>query len=150
LVVAGTFILAFGWFGFNPGSTLAGTDLRISFIVVNTFMLAGCVGSLAAMVTLMLKGLSPIRRCAAMACSPAWWRLRPLRLCESNKRGDHRGGGWLARGGRVFFFERRGIDDPSGRYPCMASTASGACCRSEFSPLVSTARVGTVWYATSL
>jgi Amt family ammonium transporter len=39
-VVLGTFILAFGWFGFNPGSTLAGTDLRISFIVVNT-MLAG-------------------------------------------------------------------------------------------------------------
>ncbi len=40
----GTFILAFGWFGFNPGSTLAGTDLRISFVVVNT-MLASVTGA---------------------------------------------------------------------------------------------------------
>lgn len=43
-VIAGTFFLFFGWFGFNPGSTLAATDLRISVIAVNTF-LAGCVGA---------------------------------------------------------------------------------------------------------
>src|SRR6058998_3638062 len=54
MVVLGTFILAFGWFGFNPGSTLAGTDLRISYVVVNT-MLASITGALGAMVTLMLK-----------------------------------------------------------------------------------------------
>jgi Amt family ammonium transporter len=39
-VVIGTFILFFGWFGFNPGSTLAATDLRISVIAVNTFLAA--------------------------------------------------------------------------------------------------------------
>ena len=44
MVILGTFILAFGWFGFNPGSTLAGTDLRISFVVVNT-MLASITGA---------------------------------------------------------------------------------------------------------
>jgi len=46
-VVAGTFILFFGWFGFNAGSTLAATDLRISVIAVNT-LLAGAAGAVAA------------------------------------------------------------------------------------------------------
>ena len=45
---AGTFILAFGWFGFNPGSTLAGGDLRIAVVATNT-MLAGTGGAIAAM-----------------------------------------------------------------------------------------------------
>src|SRR5262245_53880504 len=46
MAMIGTFILAFGWFGFNPGSTLAGGDLRISVVAVNT-MLAGAVGAFA-------------------------------------------------------------------------------------------------------
>jgi Amt family ammonium transporter len=57
-VVLGTFILAFGWFGFNPGSTLSGTDLRIGFIVVNT-MLASFTGCLFSMFTLWARGLKP-------------------------------------------------------------------------------------------
>ena len=47
MVVLGTFILAFGWFGFNPGSTLAGTDLRIAVVAVNT-MLASATGAFGA------------------------------------------------------------------------------------------------------
>jgi len=45
--IAGALILAFGWFGFNPGSTLAGTDLRIGVIATNT-MLASAGGALSA------------------------------------------------------------------------------------------------------
>jgi Amt family ammonium transporter len=47
MAMIGTFILAFGWFGFNPGSTLAGTDLRIAVVAVNT-MLASATGAFAA------------------------------------------------------------------------------------------------------
>ena len=48
MALLGCFILALGWFGFNAGSTLAGTDLRIAVIAVNT-MLAGSAGAIAAM-----------------------------------------------------------------------------------------------------
>jgi Amt family ammonium transporter len=53
-VVIGTFVLFFGWFGFNPGSTLAATDLRISAIAVNTF-LAGVTGAVVALYWTFLK-----------------------------------------------------------------------------------------------
>jgi Amt family ammonium transporter len=49
MAIVGTFILCFGWFGFNPGSTLAATDLRIGVIATNT-MLAGAAGSITAMI----------------------------------------------------------------------------------------------------
>src|SRR6266516_4872502 len=42
-----TFIVAFGWFGFNAGSSLAGTDGRIGIIATNT-MLASASGAIAA------------------------------------------------------------------------------------------------------
>lgn len=58
-VLIGCFILAFGWFGFNPGSTLGASamgNLRIGSIAVNT-MLAGCTGTLGALLYMWtLKG----------------------------------------------------------------------------------------------
>ncbi|HEY3234803.1 MAG TPA: ammonium transporter, partial [Polyangiaceae bacterium] len=54
MALLGTFILAFGWFGFNPGSTLAGTDTRISVVAVNT-MLASASGAFAAAVYVWLR-----------------------------------------------------------------------------------------------
>ena len=57
IVLTGCFILAFGWFGFNPGSTLAASGngaLRIGSIAVNT-MLAGCTGSFGALLYMWIK-----------------------------------------------------------------------------------------------
>ncbi len=51
LAVLGTFILAFGWFGFNPGSTFAASGngaLRIGIVAVVT-MIASGFGAAAAM-----------------------------------------------------------------------------------------------------
>jgi ammonium transporter, Amt family len=56
-VLIGCFILAFGWFGFNPGSTLgasAAGNLRIGTIAVDT-MLAGCTGTFGAMLFMWMK-----------------------------------------------------------------------------------------------
>ena len=54
MAIVGCFILAFGWFGFNAGSTLAGTDLRIGVVAVNT-MLAGSAGAFSAMLYTWLR-----------------------------------------------------------------------------------------------
>ncbi|MDF1611666.1 ammonium transporter [Stygiobacter electus] len=54
MAIVGTFILAFGWFGFNAGSTLAGTDLRLTVVATNT-MLASGAGALAATLLMIFK-----------------------------------------------------------------------------------------------
>jgi Amt family ammonium transporter len=53
-VMVGTFILAFGWFGFNAGSTLAGMDTRLAVVAVNT-MLAGATGAFCAYLYVKLR-----------------------------------------------------------------------------------------------
>lgn len=58
MALVGTFILAFGWFGFNPGSTLSGTDLRISIVAVNTLLASGA-GAFGALLYMYAKGNKP-------------------------------------------------------------------------------------------
>jgi len=64
-VVTGTFILLFGWMGFNPGSTLGATDLRISVVAINT-NLAAVAGSATAMLFWYMKFGKPD---VTMACN---------------------------------------------------------------------------------
>ncbi len=57
IVLTGCFILAFGWFGFNPGSTLGASgngNLRIGSIAVDT-MLAGMAGSFGAILYMWMR-----------------------------------------------------------------------------------------------
>lgn len=56
LAVLGAFILWFGWFGFNPGSTLSGLDLNIARIAINTNLAAAAGGTAAALFTLFRYG----------------------------------------------------------------------------------------------
>jgi Amt family ammonium transporter len=65
MAIAGTLILAFGWFGFNAGSTLAASDARIGPIAANT-MLASAAGTLAALLYIWQRYGKPD---VAMACN---------------------------------------------------------------------------------
>jgi Amt family ammonium transporter len=64
-VVTGTFILLFGWMGFNPGSTLGATDLRISVVAVNTNLAAVAGSAMALLVWYFLFGKPDV----TMACN---------------------------------------------------------------------------------
>jgi ammonium transporter, Amt family len=122
MAILGTFILAFGWFGFNPGSTLSGTDLRIAVVATNTMLASatGCAGALCWMwlrrgkpdpsmaCNGMLAGLVAITcPCAFVdsfgAC--ALGLIAGLLVVES-----------------VFFFDKLRIDDPVG-----AISVHGVC-----------------------
>jgi Amt family ammonium transporter len=48
MAMLGTFILLFGWFGFNAASTLAATDIQFATVAANT-AIAGAFGAIASM-----------------------------------------------------------------------------------------------------
>jgi Amt family ammonium transporter len=66
MVQLGTFILAFGWFGFNAGSSLAGADGRIGIIAANT-MIAGMSATIFGVLYMWRKGKpDPTMMCNSM------------------------------------------------------------------------------------
>jgi Amt family ammonium transporter len=114
LAALGTFILWFGWFGFNPGSTFSAHELRIAIIAVNTNLAAAAGGLTAVLITFLktrrwdlgmaLNGV--LAGLVAVTCSCAWiegWAAVVIGLI----------GGALMYAG-VNFFESKGVDDPVG------------------------------------
>jgi len=114
MAALGTFILWFGWFGFNPGSTFSAHELRIAVIAVNTNIAAAGGAAVALLLVYMktkkwdvgmmlngcLAGLVAIT--APCAWVEAWAALLIGAIAGS-----------LVVGG-VYFFESLGIDDPVG------------------------------------
>jgi Amt family ammonium transporter len=123
MVMLGTFILAFGWFGFNPGSSLAGTDLRISVVAVNT-MLASATAALAA--TLYMWWFKTKKPDPAMMCNGMLAGLVAITCpCAFVSAG---GAAWIGIVSgilvveSVFFFDKHRIDDSVG-----AISVHGVC-----------------------
>ena len=134
-VVSGTFILLFGWMGFNPGSTLGATDLRISVVAVNT-NLAAVAGSAAALllwyllfgkpdITMacngMLAGLVAITAACAFVSPTSAVVIGLLAGC-------------LVCAGVLFNDRVLKIDDPAARFQCTAIVDGSAPSASAFFP----------------
>ena len=115
MVMLGTFILAFGWFGFNPGSTLAGTDLRIAVVAVNT-MLAGATGAIAT--TLWMWWFRTKKPDPSMMCNGMLAGLVAITAPCAFVSGSGAAIIGLISGilvvEAVFFFDKIKIDDPVG------------------------------------
>src|SRR5471030_1840662 len=115
MVMLGTFILAFGWFGFNPGSSLAGTDLRIAVVAVNT-MLASATGAIGA--TLWMWWFRTKKPDPAMMCNGMLAGLVAITCpCAFVSAGGASLLGLIAGVlvvESVFFFDRIRIDDAVG------------------------------------
>ena len=113
-VILGTFILAFGWFGFNPGSTLAGTDHRMAVVAVNT-MLASATGALFTYFTMMAKTGKPD---PSMLCNGMLAGLvaitAPCAFVSSMGACIIGAVSGVIVVFSVFFWDNRGVDDPVG------------------------------------
>ena len=123
MAMLGCFILLFGWFGFNAASTFAATDVQFATVAANTAIAAafGATTTMfycmyfrgkkpdpAMMVNGMLAGLVAITAPCAFVL-PGWAAvigvIAGVLVVEA-----------------VYFFERRGIDDPVG-----AISVHGVC-----------------------
>ena len=117
LAVLGAFILWFGWFGFNPGSTLSAHHLRISVIAMNTNLCAAAAAMTAMSITWKKFGKADVvmtvngavAGLVAITAPCAWvapWASVVIGIVA----------GFIVCYG-FWFLERRGVDDVVGAIP---------------------------------
>ncbi len=122
-VVIGTFILIFGWFGFNAGSTLAATELRISIIATNTILAAAAGAVSAFYYTLARTGRADVTQAANGALAGLVSITAPCAYVAPWAAVVIGALGGLLLIASVHFVERRlKVDDPVG-----AVSVHGAC-----------------------
>jgi Amt family ammonium transporter len=123
MAMLGTFILLFGWFGFNAASTFAATDIRFAVVALNT-ALAGAFGAVAAMFLVMYTGgkkpdpgmMANGMLAGLVAITAPCAFVQPWAACVIGVIAG------LVVVYAIGFFERRGIDDPVG-----AISVHGVC-----------------------
>lgn len=114
MVTLGTLILAFGWFGFNAGAALGGTNLRISLVAVNT-MLASSAGALAAMCYLMSKRMKPdVTICCNGLLAGLVAITAPCAFVSPWAAALIGAVAGVLVVSSIFFWEVHGVDDPAG------------------------------------
>lgn len=122
LAAIGVFILWFGWFGFNPGSTTSGTNLDIARIAVIT-NLSGAAGAVSAMIVSWVMFKKPDM---SMTMNGALAGLVGITAGCANISAVGAVATGLIAGVLVFFavlfFEKMKIDDPVG-----AISVHGVC-----------------------
>ena len=115
MAMLGTFILLFGWFGFNAASTFAATDIQFATVAANT-AIAAAFGSIAAMLWVMYTGATKpdpgmmvngmLAGLVAITAPCAF--VSPLSSAIIGSVAA------ILVVNAIGFFERRGIDDPVG------------------------------------
>jgi Amt family ammonium transporter len=122
MAMLGTFILLFGWFGFNAASTLAATDNRFTVVAVNTAT-AAAFGAVMAMFWVMARTAKPdpsmmangmLAGLVAITAPCAFvqpWAAAVIGMIAG-----------VVVVESVWFFERHGVDDPVG-----AISVHGVC-----------------------
>ncbi len=124
MAMLGTFILLFGWFGFNAASTLSATDNRFAVIATNT-AIAAAFGAVAAMFYVQMRGSDHKPDPGMMANGMLAGLVAITAPCAFVQPFAAMLIGIIAGVivvESVWFFEKRGIDDPVG-----AISVHGVC-----------------------